>query len=463
MIPRKHYIPRAYAEPVINFMTSRPRCAIWAPPGFGKTIMTYTAIDALILSGELTRPTLVLGPLRVARDVWTDEAHKWDHLHEISVSPVVGDEKQRKFALKKDASVYTTNYEQLPWLVKHFGDAWPFQMVVADESTKLKNFRLTQGGVRSAALGKVAHSLVDYWINLTGTPSPNGLKDLWGQTWFLDQGVRLGRTFSAFKERWFYSSFDGFGIKPHKHSEAEIHGKLQDLCLALDPKDWFDLEEPIVNTVRVHLPAKAAALYKDFEKTMFMELAEIEIEAFNAAALTSKCMQLANGSCYHGIKREYEVVHDAKIEALGSVIEESGGIPVLVAYQFVSDKERLLKAFPDAVILSETEGLKRFKAGNAQIGIFHPASVGHGVDGLQYVTNVMVFFSSDWNLETRMQAIERIGPVRQFQAGFKRPVFIHNLVAEGTIDEEVLLRHDSKRETQDILMEALNHTRRKAA
>jgi SNF2 family DNA or RNA helicase len=279
MILRREYVPRPYAPLALDFMSSRKRCALWAAPGMGKTSLVYTLIDSYFVAGLLTAPVLVIGPLRVARDTWTDEVLKWDHLRELDTAFIGGTKQQREAALKKDAQVFTTNYEQIPWLVEKLGGRWPFQMVVADESTRLKGFRLQQGTRRAQALSKVAFQS-EYWINLTGTPAPNGLTDLWGQTWFLDQGQRLGTSYSAFCERWFYrppkdggGSFGG-KLKAFKHSEKEIHSALRDICLTLDPKDWFNLQEPVVTQIKVKLPPDARRIYDEFEATMFAELAD---------------------------------------------------------------------------------------------------------------------------------------------------------------------------------------------
>lgn len=459
---RRPYTPRPYAPIAMDFLSSRPRSALWAGMGMGKTVIVYTLLDAMLLSGMLSKPALVLGPLRVARDTWTTEAMKWEHLKDIETSFIGGTKNQREAALRKDVQVYTSNYEQIPWLLEKFGNNWPFGMVVADESTRLKGFRLQQGTRRAQMLSKVAF-LSDYWINLTGTPAPNGLIDLWGQTWFLDQGQRLGKSYTAFTNRWFYrppndgNNEYGGKLIPFKHSEKEIYSALRDICLTLDPKDWFDIDEPIVTPVKVKLPTAVRKIYDEFEAEMFAELLDqSELEVFNAAALTNKCLQIANGAVYHG-ESGYKPLHDAKLEALESIVEESGGMPVLVAYQFVSDKERILKAFPGFVDLSTKRGMEAFKSGNAPGGVAHPKSMGHGIDGLQDITNILVRFGHDWNLEERQQMLERIGPVRQKQSGHDRPCLVYDIVAEDTIDETVIARHETKREVQDLLLAAMKH------
>jgi hypothetical protein len=338
--------------------------------------------------------------------------------------------------------------------------------VIADESDRLKGFREKRHGTslngekagssgqRAFQIGRVAHTLVDRWVNLTGTPSPNGLKDLWGQTWYLDRGARLGRTHTAFMHRWFQRSWSGFGAVPLPHAQEQIHAALHDICLTVDPKDYFDLAEPIVTEVKVKLPPAARRIYKALEKDMFAKLAEGEIEVFNAAALTNKCLQLANGAAYTAYPK-WEEVHDEKIEALKSIQAESGGTPLLVAYSFKSDVARLLRAFPKAVLLSERAGMEAFKKGSAPIGLAHPKSMGHGIDGLQYVTNILVRFGHGWDLGERMQMLERIGPMRQLQAGLDRCVYVYDVIAEDTIDEDVIAAHVGKRSVQDALLTAM--------
>lgn len=464
------FTPRPYQKLALDHLLDVPRCALWAGMGMGKTSSTLTALDALWLAGE-SMPALVLAPLRVARDTWPNEAAKWDHLRHVEVQAVVGDRKERLAALRnRNASVFTVNYENLPWLSEALdGAPWPFGTVVSDESTKLKSHRgsvqrskhgkefvRSAGGIRSRELAKVAHTKVKRFVELTGTPSPNGLHDLWGQVWFLDQGQRLGRTYEAFIQRWFKPKHDGYGVEPLPFAPEQIQDRLRDICLTLDPADWFDLQEPIKHVVRVELPKAARNLYRDMEKDFFMQVERHEIEAFNAASKSMKLRQLCSGAVYVDQKAEtWKEVHDEKAQALESIVEEAGGAPVLVAYQFKSDLARLMKVFPKGVWLAKREGMTAFKSGKAPIGFAHPASMGHGIDGLQDVCNTIVFFAHDWNLEERQQIIERIGPVRQAQAGYNRPVWVYDIVAADTIDEVVLARHETKRGVQDLLLEAM--------
>jgi SNF2 family DNA or RNA helicase len=474
------YAPRAYQTPATNFMLETPRCALWAGCGLGKTVSTLTALEALYMAGE-DKPTLILAPLRVARSTWSEEVTKWDHLADLKVVPIVGSAAERAAAMAKPAQVYTTNYENLEWIIDRWGDRWPYGTIVADESTKLKGLRSSvqtsskgkkfvrgQGGTRAKALGKIAHLHCHRFIELTGTPSPNGLKDLWGQAWFLDAGKRLGRTYDAFTQRWFEKGRDGFSVKPREFASAQINALLADICLSIDAKDYFDLEEPIVNNIFVDLPPKARALYKEMEDDLFIQLGDRTSEAFNAATKSQKILQLASGACYvdplvdsdsNPKSKEWREVHREKIEALEDIIEEACGAPVIVAYQYRSDLERLKKAFPKGRHLQTKKDEDDFKAGKIPVLFAHPASAGHGIDGFQQVCNIIVFFTMDWNLEQYLQIIERIGPVRQMQSGMDRPVFIHHIIARDTIDETVLERGHEKKSVQDVLLESMKRRR----
>lgn len=453
----RKFEPRDYQRIAINFMLDTPRCALWASMGTGKTVSTLTVIDALMLSGY-ARKTLVLAPLRVAQSTWPDETKKWSHTARLRVSPILGTTDQRKAALKKEADIYTINYENIPWLVAECAKKkhWPFDVIVADESTKLKGFRLRQGAKRARELARVAHKS-DRFIELTGTPAPNGVIDLWAQSWFLDAGARLGRTFSAFRNRWFQKSFNGYGIEVLPHSQKEIEGIMSDVCLSLNAADYFDLDEPIENIIEVDMPPTARKIYRDMEKTMFAELADMEeIEAVNAAVKTMKCLQLANGAAYVGDDNsKWQVIHDAKIHALESVIEEAAGMPVLVAYHFKSDLARLQKHFKKGRVLDKNpQTIKDWNAGKIPIMFAHPASAGHGLN-LQDGGNIICFFSVNWNLEEHEQIIERIGTVRQKQAGYDRPVFIHYITVKNTVEQTVMARLKTKASIQELLMQAM--------
>lgn len=452
----KPFNPRGYQHLITDHIIKHPRCNIWAGMGCGKSAATLNALSTLSLVEDVF-PALVLAPLRVAQTTWPDEVAKWKNFNHLRILPIIGDVDVRKQLIKTRADIYTINYENIQWLIEYCGDNWPFKTVIADESTKLKGFRLRQGTKRARALARVAHTKVRRWINLTGTPSPNGLKDLWGQSWYIDAGHRLGRTFSAFEQRWFQKSFNGFGIDPLPFAQEQIEDKLQDVTQSLNAADWFDLKLPIENLVYVDMPPKARALYDEMQKRMFAEIEGHEVEAFNAASKTMKSLQLANGAAYVGEDSEKWVeVHDAKIKALEDIIEEAAGMPVLVAYHFRSDLARLQRAFPSGRVLDKQPNtIRNWNEGRIPILFAHPASAGHGLS-LQDGGNIIAFFSLDWNLENHLQIVERIGPTRQMQSGYDRPVFIHYILARNSVDDMILTRLKTKREVQDILLEAMN-------
>jgi SNF2 family DNA or RNA helicase len=473
---RRLYTPRPYQPLITNHILDNKRCGIWARMGLGKTGAVLTALDILYLSGIESLPSLVLAPLRVAASTWPEEAAKWDHLRHVELMPIIGDAPTRELALKKalrsgNFSMFSMNYENIPWLMdflKHQpgGFKWPFGTVVADESTKLKGFRSLQGAKRARLLASVAHRDCTRWINLTGTPSPNGLKDLWGQTWYLDGGERLGRSFKAFSERWFYKSHDGYGIEPQPFAQKQIQDRLSDLCVSLDPADYFNLEDPIETVIEVDISEKARALYNKMEREMFIQIKDVfknkthDVEALNAAARTMKCLQLANGAAYvDGADEEtgkaWIEVHRAKLDALEDIIEEAAGAPILVAYHFKSDLARLKKRFPQGRVLDKKPStIAEWNAGKIPVLFAHPASAGHGLN-LQDGGNILVFFSVNWNLEEHEQIIERIGPVRQMQSGHDRPVFIYYIMVKKTIERHVKRRLETKKGVQDILMDAM--------
>jgi len=450
---------RSYQNTMIEYITTHDRCNIFAEMGLGKTVSVLTALDYLSITDDIF-PVLILAPLRVARFVWKDEVEKWPHLRHLTVSCIVGTATERRVAIKAKAQIYVTNYDNLVWLIEELGDKWPFKTVVSDEITRLKSMRLRQGGKRSGALAKIAFSKIKRFYGLSGTPCSNGLKDLWSICWFIDQGQRLGRSFAAFQQRWFRPNWSGFSVEPLPHAQKEIEDKLKDICFSMKSADYFDLKEPIINKIYVELPPESRKIYKEMEKKFFTELEGRPIEAVNAAAKSMNLLEIANGAVYVGEgAKEWKEAHDVKIKALEEVIEESAGMPVLVAYHFRSDHTRLSNAFPTAKTLDKNEKtIKDWNDGKIPILLAHPASAGHGLN-LANGSNIIAFFSIDWNLENHLQIIERIGAVRQLQAGFERNTFIHYIISKNTIDELVLERLTTKRKVQDILMEALKARR----
>ena len=445
------FTPHDYQKEAMAHLYKVRRSALWMPMGGGKTVSTLTALDNLSLVEDVF-PALVLAPLRVAKSTWPDEVAKWPHLAHLRVSVVTGTPKQRQAALDTPADIYCTNYDNLVWLRTALGDAWPFKTVVADEFTRLKSYRIRQGGSRARALGQVAHGEGSRFIGLTGTPAPNGVKDLWGQIRFLDKGERLGKTFSAFEQRWFRKGYDGYSLVPYEHTQREVEEKLRDICLTVQ---GLQVDEPITTPIYIDLPRAARAAYDEMEAEMFAVINEEGVEAPNAAVRTQKCLQIANGAIYTNDVGEWEDIHNAKLDALESIIEEANGAPVIVAYNFKHDLERLQARFRQGRVLdANPDTIRDWNAGRVPLLFAHPASAGHGLN-LADGGNILAFFGINWNLEEHMQIIERIGPMRQKQAGYDRPVHIYPILARDTVDDMVMERLSSKKSVQEILLEAL--------
>ncbi len=455
------YKPRDYQQAIVAHIAAHERCNVWAGMGTGKTVSTLTALQGLALV-EDPFPALVLAPLRVASSTWPSELTKWAHLQGLTVADWSG---TRDFSSRFGADICTVNYDNVAELVDWTGDSWPFRTVIADESTRLKSFRVKQGGKRAQALGRIAHPRVRRWVNLTGTPAPNGFLDLWGQQWFIDAGQRLGRSFSAFENRWFKvkrapGQKYGGTVTLLEGAQAEIEGRMASCTLTVRAADYIDLPPLVENVVEVELPPTARRHYRELEREMFTVLAGgVEVEAFNAAGRTMKCLQAANGALYTDDKGTWKELHDAKLDALASVVEEAAGNPILVAYQWKSDLARLQRAFPQGRALdTDPRTIEAWNLGRIPLLFVHPQSAGHGLN-LQDGGNILVFFGLWWDLETHEQVIERIGPTRQAQAGHNRPVYVHRIVARGTVDELVLARLQTKASVQSILLDAMKGRR----
>ncbi len=445
---------------MIEHIREHERCLIFAAMGSGKTcaVLTAAAADDLIYDG----PSLVVAPKRVALNTWPAEAKKWEHLRSLDISPIIGPEAQRLAALKRDVPVYTVNYDNLVWLVKHYGNKWPFRSIVPDETTRLKGYRTRQGGARARALSAVAHRFVKKWVGLTGTPAPNGYQDLWGPMWFVDRGERLGRSYDAFHQRWFKlkhgsDSKHGQYVLAHEACRDEIDARIRDVCITIDPKDYgLEVDEIIDVPVYVDLPAKARGHYNAVEKHFFTELRSGEIDAVNAGVKSGKLLQMASGAVFHtGTEKTWEVVHDEKLDALESIFGEAGGMPLLVSCWWKHDYIRIKERFPRARVLDDKKSTEdAWNRGDIPMLLAAPGSAGHGLN-LQYGGNIIVEFSQFWDMELREQIAERIGPLRQFQAGLDRPVYRYSILARDTMDETALHRQALKVSVQDALLEAM--------
>lgn len=467
------YVPRDYQRALRDFAIERPRCQWWAGTGTGKTSAALCLYDHLRTFGDAHK-LLVVSTKRIAASVWSREVAKWDDFAHLKIATAVGTAEQRKAALRAQADITTINYDNLPWLVETVGEEWPWDMVIADESTKLKGLRIdlrtsstgklvmrkSGGSERAMRLARVAHKRVNRWVNLTGTPASNGLIDLWGQAWFVDAGQRLGRSFTAFKDRWFRTVQVGpeafaTRLEPHKWADEQIKQALADVSLTIEAKDYFDLPPTVVNRVAVTLPKAAHEKYLDMESEFFAEIAGADIEAVSAGAKSMKCRQIASGAVYDS-DSVWHPIHDAKLDALEDLITGLAGEPLIVAYQFKSDLERLRKAFPQGRHIDDTKHtLRDFCAGQIPLLFLHPASAGHGIDGMQEFCRNICFFSMTWNLEEYEQAVERIGATRQLQSGHDREVYVHLLIAEDTVEEDMVERIETKASVQQSIRNAM--------
>lgn len=437
-------------------LASWRRCGLLAGMGTGKTSTALHTLKLLTMV-EDPFPALVLGPKRVAETTWPDELQKWEGFDTMSMTPGTGGFQRMVDALKLNPDIVTLNYDNVEKLVHIFGAKhWPFRTVIADESRKLAGFRLRGGGARAAALAKIAKR-TPRWVNLTGLMLPNGVRDAWGQLWFIDFGRRLRESFTQFEEVYFKRQYDGT-LVPHDWALKEIMERISDVCISLRAEDYFDLPPLITNNVMVDMPSKARAQYAKMERDFVVQLEAGEVQAFNAGVKTMKLLQIANGFLYRqddeAEPEEFEVLHSEKLGALRSVLNEADS-PLLVAYHFKADLRRILEEFPEARELdSDPATIHAWNRGEIPMLVAHPASAGHGLN-LQDGGNNICFYGHWWSYDERAQIIERIGPTRQAQAGKNVKVFVHNIVARGTVDELVVARLDGKAKVNEVLMEGL--------
>ena len=429
-----------------KFIVDNPRCMLVADPGMGKTAMTLKALKILHMCGSSFFPALILAPKRVAEVVWDGEVRRWDVFKDLSVLKVIGEREARMAALKSSiADIYVCNYENAPWLVEQFGGSkWPFKIVVADESPRLKSFRLNKGGQRAEALGKIAR-FTGRWLNLTGTPMPNGEQDLWGQMWFVDFGERLKRSYTAYMDAYFKENPYSRKITCLPGQEAVIQELVKDRVMSLLAEDWLPLDKPQIIPVEVVLPPKALIQYKQMEKEFFTTVSEREIEtaveAGTAAAKSSKMMQIASGSIWDENSMPHKI-HEAKVEGLADIVEQTNGAPLVVAYWWKFDPPRIIEAFPKAKVYSGPQDEAAFNAGKIPMLLLNWNSA----YGLNLARNCrdLVCYSYWWNAELWTQMLDRIGPVRQYQVGKKCVVRIWQIIAQDTIDDGVIASNARK-------------------
>lgn len=445
--------PHAYQQHCINQILRIKKLGLFLDMGLGKTVTTLTAIRELKYNRFAVRRVLVIAPKKVAEGTWTREKDKWDHTRILRVSPVLGSQAKRIRALNTPADLYIINRENVCWLVDYYRNSWPFDMVVVDESSSFKSHSAKRFKALAGVSGKI-----DRMVELTGTPSPNGLEDLWSQVYLLDGGERLGKRYTQFRERYFQPDRRGadgmvysYAAKPG--TEQSILDKISDICISMKAEDYLQLPDITYHEIPVELDAKAEKAYRELERKMVLELPEEEeISVTSAAALSNKLLQLANGAVYDEDRSVHEV-HGCKIEAFLELVESLQGKPVLVFYNFQHDRERILKALSGSGLrvreLKTTRDEDDWNAGLIDILLAHPASSAYGLN-LQQGGNHVVWFGLTWNYELYTQANKRL-----HRQGQTEKVIIHHLVCTGTRDEDVMRALEKKDDVQNWVMESL--------
>jgi len=440
------YEPHEYQEYATNFILSHPIAAILLEMGLGKSVITLTAIFDLTLDSFLIRKVLVIAPLRVARDTWPAEIEKWDHLNGLTYSVAIGSEAQRKAALLQRAQVYLINRENVDWLINDSGIPFDYDMVVIDELSSFKSHTAK----RFRALRKVRPN-VKRIVGLTGTPSSNGLMDLWAEIGILDMGQRLGRYISHFRNAYFVPDKRNqqiiFTYKPKPGAEEAIYRLISDITISMKNTDYLKLPDLVLNEIPVLLSEDERQHYEIMKSEMVLSLKGTEIDAVNAAALSNKLLQMANGAVYDGNGGVIRI-HDRKLDALEDIIEAANGKPVLIAYWYKHDLERIMERFP-AIQLDNAESIKRWNDGEIPVAVIHPASAGHGLN-LQAGGSCLVWFGLTWSLELYQQTNARL-----WRQGQMDTVIIHHIVAKDTIDEQVMKTLKRKDKTQTALIDAV--------
>lgn len=438
------YEPHEYQDYAKEFMVKQNVSALFLDCGLGKTVITLTAIWELLLDYFEVRKVLIIAPCRVCRDTWPSELQKWNHLKGIEMSTVLGSEKDRVTALNRRANVYVINRENVEWLVGHC--RWDFDMVVIDELSSFKSHKAK----RFKALKRV-RPMVRRIVGLTGTPAPNGLIDLWAEIGLLDMGQRLGRFIGGYRERFFVPDKRScemiFSYKPRQGAEEAIYELISDICISMKATDYLEMPECIYNRVEVTMNQKERKLYQQLERDMLIPFEDGDIDAVNAAGLSNKLMQMANGAVYdeNGAVKH---IHDRKLEALEDLVEAANGKPVLIAYWYKHDLERIRK-YVGAVELDTAEDMKKWNAGEIPVAVIHPASAGHGLN-LQAGGSTLVWFGLTWSLELYQQMNARL-----WRQGQKETVVIHHLTAKGTLDERVMEALEKKDCGQSALVDAV--------
>jgi SNF2 family DNA or RNA helicase len=429
----------AYQVTSVDKIKSTPKCALFQQCGLGKTVSALTAIADIN-----PQRVLIVAPLRVAKTVWHNEAQKWAHLQHLTFSICVGTPAQRLSALQSDAQIHVINIDCLSWLVKDSAIKRKYDMVIFDEFSLLKSHS-SQRFKASKALCKN----IERVVGLTGSPAANSVHDLWSQLFLLDGGARLFKTVSAFRLQWFDVGYNQYTFKPKPSAMSEITAKIDDICLSMKAADYLDMPPVVHNEVMVDMSPAAHATYKEIRKELIVEVGKETIAVANAAVLVGKCIQIANGFLYDENKNALHL-HDAKIDALESIISETNA-PILLFYTFKADLEKIKSRFAYVQTLQDNseQKVKDWNAGKIPLLACHPASAGHGLN-LQQGGNVVVWYGLTHSLELFEQANARI-----HRQGQTKTVFIHYILADKTIDSAVLAALKNKEKVQDAVFNSL--------
>ena len=440
------YKAHEYQEYATKFIEENEESAVFLECGLGKSVITLTAIKNLMARGEVSR-VLVVAPLRVGKTTWPEEIGKWDHLAGLTYAVAIGSVAERLSAVKAKADITIINRENVEWLIDKSGVAFDYDMLVIDELSSFKSFKAK----RFKALLKVRPQITRV-VGLTGTPSSNGLMDLWAEFRLLDLGERLGRYITRYRLAYFTPDKRNaqvvFSYKPLPGAEERIYDKIDDITISMRASDYLKLPSLVMNTMVVEMGDKEKEIYDNLCDDMVVNLGDNEIDAVNAASLSNKLLQMANGAVY-GEEQSVHRIHDEKLNALEDLIESANGKPVLVAYWFKHDLARIKAKFPFVREIKTDADIRAWNRGEIEVGVIHPASAGHGLN-LQTGGSTMIWFGLTWSLELYQQTNARL-----YRQGQKNTVVIHHIVTKGTIDERVLKALEKKEKTQNSLIDAV--------
>lgn len=446
------YIPHDYQTYAVDYIETHPVATVFLDMGLGKTSITLTAINNLLFDSFEVLRVLVIAPLRVARDTWTAEVDKWDHLQNLICSVAVGTEAERKSALMRPADIYIINRENVQWLVEESGIPFTFDMIVIGELSSFKNHNTK----RFKAMLKVRPK-VNRIVGLTGTPASNGLMDLWAEFRILDMGQRLGRFISKYRTDYFRPDKRNgqiiYSYKPLPYAEDAIYKQISDITISMKATDHLKMPELVSSEYTVRLSDEEKQKYTDLKQELVLSLGDTEITAANAAALSGKLSQMANGAIYDNAGNTV-LIHDRKMDALEDIIEAANGKPLLVAYWFKHDLERIMKRLHERHIpfsrLDTSDSIRGWNNSEIPVALIHPASAGHGLN-LQSGGSTIVWFGLTWSLELYQQTIARLW--RQGQTS--KTVVVQHIITDDTIDEQILRALKAKDKTQSALIAAV--------